>query len=58
VAIEAGTEIRVKRECCASRPRCKRCPAVWKRLSRLGLAERVSKRRYLVVRRVRKRDRE
>jgi len=32
--------IKPKKGCCKSRPRCKRCPVVVKRLERSGLAER------------------
>jgi hypothetical protein len=32
--------VKAKKRCCQSRPRCKRCPVVMKRLSRAGLAER------------------
>jgi hypothetical protein len=38
--------VKVKKKCCKSRPRCKRCPVVLKRLEGQGLAERQSKRRY------------
>jgi hypothetical protein len=40
--------VKAKASCCNSRPRCKRCPVVYKRLQRAGYAERVSKRRWLV----------
>jgi hypothetical protein len=46
---EPGDSIRCKRKCCKSRPRCKRCPVVWKRLASQGYAERESKRRYVVI---------
>jgi hypothetical protein len=32
--------IRPKKGCCKSKPRCKRCPVVVKRLIKSGLAER------------------
>ncbi len=38
--------VRVKKRCCKDSPRCKRCPVVWKRLSRAGLATRESNRLY------------
>jgi hypothetical protein len=38
--------VRVKKRCCKDSPRCKRCPVVWKRLARAGLAERESNRLY------------
>ena len=34
--------IKPKKGCCRSKPRCKRCPVVVKRLERSGLAERRS----------------
>ena len=40
--------IKTKKRCCKSRPRCKKCPVVCKRLADQGLAERQSKRHYLV----------
>ena len=43
------TVVRCKRKCCKSRPRCKRCPVVWKRLAKQGYAERESKLRYVVI---------
>ena len=44
-----GDVVRCKRKCCKSRPRCKRCPAVWKRLAKQDLARRESKLRYVVI---------
>jgi hypothetical protein len=41
-------EVKAKKKCCGSNPRCKRCPVVLKRLTRAGLAERQSKRLYVV----------
>jgi hypothetical protein len=38
--------VRVKKRCCKDSPRCKRCPVVWKRLARAGLAKRKSNRLY------------
>ena len=40
--------VKVKKKCCKSWPRCKRCPAVYKKLSNEGYAERVGKRIYVV----------
>ena len=37
-----GREVKPKRACCKSSPRCKRCPVVAKRLIKQGLAERRS----------------
>jgi len=51
-----GDLVRCKRSCCKSRPRCKRCPVVWKRLAKRGYAERESKRRYVVIDVVPKRE--
>lgn len=48
--------VRVKKQCCKSSPRCKRCPVVLKRLAKAGLAERVDQRIYRVDADVRKRD--
>ena len=39
--------ITVKRECCGDLPRCKRCPVVFRRLAKAGLATRVGKRTYV-----------
>ncbi|MCW2990403.1 MAG: hypothetical protein JWM73_997 [Solirubrobacterales bacterium] len=47
--------IRVKKRCCKDTPRCKRCPVVWKRLSRAGLAERESHRVYVPADELKKR---
>lgn len=41
--------VKTKAKCCKSGPRCKRCPAVYKRLEREGLAERTGKRRYVIL---------
>ena len=41
-------EIRGKKKCCKSRPRCKRCPVALKRLEKAGLAERVGRRTWLL----------
>jgi len=47
--------VKAKRRCCTSRPRCKRCPVVLKRLSAAGLAERQSRRRFLLSEKIPKR---
>jgi hypothetical protein len=44
----AARELQVKKRCCKSGPRCKRCPVVAKRLASAGLAERTGKRTYVV----------
>ena len=41
--------MKVKSKCCKDGPRCKRCPAVWKKLANQGLAERVSKSEYVML---------
>ena len=41
-------EITVKKRCCKSDPRCKRCPVVAKRLSAVGLARRTGRRTYVI----------
>jgi hypothetical protein len=45
----AGTrEVKVKKHCCKSDPRCKRCPVVAKRLASAGMAERTGPRTFVV----------
>jgi hypothetical protein len=51
-----GRVIKAKGKCCKSGPRCKRCPVACKRLERESLAERISKRRYLIDAAVTKRQ--
>jgi hypothetical protein len=46
---ETGDLVKCKGKCCKSTPRCKKCPVVWKRLSKHGFAQRESKRRYVVI---------
>ena len=41
--------VKAKKRCCKSRPRCKRCPVVMKRLARSGLAESEGRGVYLVT---------
>jgi hypothetical protein len=38
--------VRVKDRCCGDRTLCRKCPLLWGRLSRAGLADRVAKRQY------------
>jgi hypothetical protein len=38
--------VKPKKRCCKSRPRCKRCPVVCKRLEKQGLAARMANGRY------------
>ena len=40
--------VKTKKRCCKSRPRCKKCPVVCKRLASEGLAIRQPPRHYLV----------
>jgi hypothetical protein len=37
-------EVKAKKRCCQSRPRCKRCPVVLRRLAKAGLAEQQGRR--------------
>lgn len=39
-------EIKVKKKCCKSKPRCKKCPVVLHRLTMLGHANKVDGRHY------------
>lgn len=43
-----GRQVRAKKKCCKSGPRCKRCPAAMKKLEKRGLATKLGKRSYLV----------
>ena len=45
----ATKPVKAKKGCCKSRPRCKRCPVVCKRLVKAGKADRQSKRRYVLI---------
>jgi len=40
--------IKPKKKCCKSRPRCKKCPVVLKRLSNAGLAEKLPNGNYVL----------
>jgi hypothetical protein len=40
--------VKAKPRCCQSRPRCKRCPIVCRRLESAGHLERIGKRRWRV----------
>ena len=51
-----GRAVKVKKKCCKSGPRCKRCPAALLKLERRGLATRVAKRHYVVSLEVKKKD--
>jgi hypothetical protein len=48
--------VKVKKKCCESRPRCKRCPAALRKLERRGLATRKSKRHYVISLEATKKD--
>ena len=48
--------IKTKKRCCKSRPRCKRCPAAMKRLSKRGLATKIGKRSYVIQLEATKKD--
>lgn len=41
-------KVKVKKKCCKSGPRCKRCPAALRKLERQGLARRTGKRSYVI----------
>ena len=41
-------EVKAKKKCCGSDPRCKRCPVVLRRLRKAGLAKHTGGRFYLV----------
>jgi hypothetical protein len=52
-----GTELKPKRKCCKSRPRCKRCHVTLERLSAMGFAERRPEDgRYVIVEPIPKRE--
>jgi hypothetical protein len=44
-----GDKVRCKRKCCKSGTRCKKCPVVWKQLSKQGYAERSGKLSYVLI---------
>jgi hypothetical protein len=48
--------VKPKRRCCKSRPRCKRCPVVCKRLEKRGLAEKQPDGRYVLSIELRKKQ--
>jgi hypothetical protein len=54
--LTAGAELKPKKTCCKSRPRCKRCHVTLERLSAMGFAERrAADGRYVIVEPVPKR---
>ncbi|MDA0182512.1 hypothetical protein OJ997_19540 [Solirubrobacter phytolaccae] len=40
--------VKTKNKCCKSRPRCKKCPVVCKRLSNQGLADKLPNGNYVL----------
>jgi hypothetical protein len=48
--------VKPKKRCCKSRPRCKRCPVVCKRLQHAGLATKRSDGRYVLSVELRKKQ--
>ena len=48
--------IKTKKRCCKSGPRCKRCPVVCKRLAAQGLAVKRDDGRFVLVKRLRKKQ--
>lgn len=52
----AAREVKAKKKCCKSKPRCKRCPAAMKKLERRGLATRTGKRSYVIHLEAKKKD--
>jgi aldehyde:ferredoxin oxidoreductase len=45
----AARVIKPKKRCCKSRPRCKKCPVVCKRLANAGLAEKRADGRFVLL---------
>ena len=45
----AARVIKPKKRCCKSRPRCKKCPVVCKRLMNAGLASKRDDGRYVLL---------
>ena len=41
-----ATIVKTKKRCCKDKPRCKKCPVVFKRLENADLAERLDRRTY------------
>jgi len=41
--------MKTKKKCCGDKPRCKKCPVVWKRLEKAGYAVREDRRNYRVI---------
>jgi hypothetical protein len=54
--VPKGRSVKVKKKCCKSGPRCRRCPAALRKLERRGLATRTGKRHYVVSLEATKKD--
>jgi hypothetical protein len=54
--VPKGRSAKVKKKCCKSGPRCRRCPAALRKLERRGLATRTGKRHYVVSLEATKKD--
>jgi hypothetical protein len=54
--VGADLVVKPKRACCASSPRCKRCPVVCRRLAAAGRAERRDDGRYVLDPSLRKKE--
>jgi hypothetical protein len=37
--VKTVKSVKLKKKCCKSDPRCKRCPVVWKRLEKQGIRD-------------------
>jgi hypothetical protein len=48
-AFKHSKPLKPKKKCCKSKPRCKRCPVVLKRLSQTGFAERREDGKYVMI---------
>jgi len=48
--------VKPKRKCCKSKPRCKRCPVVCKRLQKQGLASKRDDGRFVLSKELRKKQ--
>jgi hypothetical protein len=46
---KAPKRVKAKKQCCRSRPRCKKCPVTCKRLEKMGKATRDGKRAWVLV---------
>ena len=48
--------VKPRKRCCKSRPRCKRCPVVCKRLATQGLAHKRDDGRFVLAKEIRKKQ--